>query len=141
MKYEFKQSRIGLGAFATEEIASGETIMFFTGEIMNTKDLLRQLGSGGFRRDDPLQIEEDLYILVDKNSLYFNHSCDPPAAVRGYNELFAMRAIQVGEELTFDYSTVVGFSAFNSNWSMNCECGSSKCRKTIRSIQSIPPQN
>jgi uncharacterized protein len=138
MKYKFQQSRIGIGAFATEEISLGETIKYFTGEVLNTKDVLKRVGGGTLRRDDPLQIDDDLYVVVDDTSLYFNHSCDPSAAVRGYNELFAYRTIGVGQEITFDYSTVVGFAVLNSCWAMTCECGSPKCRKTIRSAFSLP---
>jgi uncharacterized protein len=138
MKYEFRQSRIGIGAFATEEISLGETIKFFSGEVLNTKDVLKRVGGGTLRRDDPLQIDDDLYIVVDDTSLYFNHSCDPSAAVRGYNELFAYRAIGVGQEITFDYSTVVGTAVLNTCWSMTCECGSTKCRKAIRSAFYLP---
>lgn len=139
MKFAFRQSRFGIGAFATEEIPCGETIMFVTGEILSTKDIMQRVGDRKPRRlDDPFQFDDDLYILVDESSLYFNHSCDPTGAIRGHNELFAYRTIGVGEEITYDYSTLVGLSPLNGAWAMRCECGSPKCRKTIRAVSSIP---
>jgi uncharacterized protein len=138
MKFEFRKSRLGTGAFAAERIQSGDSIKFLTGEILGTKDVLRRIGSGKARRDDPLQIDDDLYILVDDTSLYFNHSCEPSAAIRGHNELFAYRTIEVDEEITFDYSTVVGMTALNAAWTMRCACASAKCRELIGSVSSIP---
>jgi hypothetical protein len=140
MTHEFRQSRIGTGAFAISGIAAGDTIRFFTGEILCTKDLMARLCAAKVRRDDPLQIEDDLYIVPDDNSLYFNHSCDPSAGVRRCNELFALRNIRHGEEITFDYSTVVGFSALNHTWSMRCMCASANCRHVIRSALTLPSE-
>jgi hypothetical protein len=49
--------------------------------------------------------------------------------VRGERELVAIRAISKGEELTFDYSTNVGWDGFQ----MVCACGAPDCRGVITS--------
>ena len=138
MKYEIRDCRFGKGVFATTTIEVAETISFLTGEIVRTKEMLGKLNQHTVRRDDPLQIDEDLYVILDERSLYFNHSCEPTAVVSGYNTLVAFRAIESGEEITFDYSTVVGYSALTNNWTMECQCGAVQCRHIIRSVISIP---
>jgi hypothetical protein len=49
-------------------------------------------------------------------------------------ELHALRPIQTGEEICFDYSTSMG----EENWTMKCECGSSQCRGIVRDFKLIP---
>ena len=76
-----------------------------------------------------------MYIDLDEKFRQINHSCDPNAGIKGENELFAIKDIGIGDEITFDYSTVVGSQ---SDWSMECKCRSKKCRKQIKNYRSIP---
>ena len=61
-------------------------------------------------------------------SYYFDHSCNPNAGFRDSITLVAMRTIQKGEEVTFDYcmcsSALLRFK---------CACETAQCRKIIRS--------
>ena len=49
--------------------------------------------------------------------------------------LVALRDIQAGEEITYDYSTADIDRAFE----MKCRCGSSRCRGTISNLDYLDP--
>lgn len=78
-----------------------------------------------------VQIDYDKYVVPRRESFgwYVNHSCDPNCVIRGAGRVFARRDIGKGEEITFDYSTNVGWEPFR----MKCLCGARNCRKVIRS--------
>lgn len=136
MKYTIKASKIGgKGFFATKNIKKGEVIKEITGEVVSRAEINRRIAEGLEREDDPLQIGDNLFIDVDESSYYINHSCNPNAGVQGKNELFAIKDIAKGEEITFDYSTTVGEDI---DWIMDCHCGSKNCRRKIGNILTIP---
>ena len=49
--------------------------------------------------------------------------------------MFAIRRIEAGEEVVYDYSSTVAPTV----WEMRCECGTEKCRKSLGDILSVPP--
>ena len=58
---------------------------------------------------------------------YVNHSCDGNCGFNDDGEFIAIKRIESGEELTFDYGLVES----NPKFEMTCRCGSTKCRKKI----------
>lgn len=68
-------------------------------------------------------------------ALYVNHSCDPNAGVRDCTELVALKPVEAGSEVTFDYST----SMAEDGWEMDCACGSAICRGRVRDFKHLPP--
>jgi SET domain-containing protein len=77
---------------------------------------------------------------------FFNHSCNPNMATysvfidtddsyRHELAFFTTRAIQAGEELTFDYGGFKGGSrpksASGNNGLEPCRCGAANCRGTL----------
>lgn len=77
-----------------------------------------------------LQIDEDLYILtaeVKEPNDCFNHSCEPNLGFTGQIGLVALRDIEPGEELTFDYAMSDGgpYDEFE------CKCGQPTCRGKV----------
>jgi hypothetical protein len=58
---------------------------------------------------------------------YFNHSCDGNVGFDLNGDFVAIRHIEKGKELTYDY----GLAESNPKFRMRCKCGSSKCRKII----------
>lgn len=65
---------------------------------------------------------------------FVNHSCQPNCEMQKWSvngqfrmALFALRNIQSGEELTYDYN----FSLFNPAEGQECKCGSENCRGVI----------
>ena len=135
-KIEIKPSSIsGKGTFAIEPIAKGEYITTLTGELVHTKDINKLSASLGLAENDPLQIEDETFIFLDYESKVINHACTPNAGIRNKSDLYALRDISVGEEITYDYSTTVGT---NDSLNMTCSCHSSQCRQTIGNILTIP---
>jgi len=60
-------------------------------------------------------------------SNFWNHSCNPNTWFISDLKLAAMRDIQAGEELTYDYAT----SKPLAKSSFECRCGTNECRKII----------
>jgi hypothetical protein len=125
----------GKAVFAGRDFASREFICEFTGSI-HTKEEYARL-------HDPcnnhfLQIDEG-HFLGPSNEVddLFNHSCNPNCGLEyrdGVIRLVAIRPIQKGEELTFDYSTTMDEDC----WEMECRCGEENCRRLVRDFKHLP---
>jgi SET domain-containing protein len=114
----------GRGVFALEPIAAGRRILPLGGQLLTNAELT----------DDTLalQVGPDLWLCSDGSLLddIVNHSCDPNAGfANGELVLVALRAIAVGEEITWDYSTSIS----EAGWALDCRCGSAICRGVVRS--------
>lgn len=118
----------GQGSFAKEKISKGNYITTLTG-IPFKKEYIIQ-------NDDPLQIDENTYLILDHASKTINHSCDPNAGIRNKSDLYAIKEINVGDEITYDYSTTIGIDDTISH--MICKCNSHYCRKNIGNVLTIP---
>jgi hypothetical protein len=130
-KAEVRQSPIaGEGVFAREEIPEGELVALWAGsavtyaEVQALRPELNHLW---------VQVWFDLFLTptrVDEiePADLVNHSCEPNCGVLGSVAVVARRAIQAGEELTFDYGTTetVGLR-------MACRCGAPSCRGVVTS--------
>ena len=59
-----------------------------------------------------------------------NHSCEPNTGLK-FSPLgiilIAIKDIEMGEEITWDYSTTL----FENSWKMLCDCKKGACRKVI----------
>jgi SET domain-containing protein len=136
------QSKIkGEGLFADEPIKKGELILRMSGRRVSEARLDALIARGKLRIDDPFEIAEGEYIMLDAIPLAINHSCAPNAGIRDKDNLYALRAIKAGEELSYDYSTMVGRSAPGErDWHMRCSCGAPACRKRIGNWLTLPPR-
>lgn len=126
--------KYGSGVFANEDIKKGQIVYVFGGERIDVTDLLKRVNSNEENIDDPFQIGKRTYIDLDEISRSFNHSCDPSTGVRKTAEMFALRDIKKGEEITFDYSLTIA----PTDWKMKCMCDSKICRKILGDILSVP---
>ncbi len=126
--------KYGKGVFAGQDIKKGEIIHVLDGKKLTLKNLVDSVISGKENIDDPFQIGRQTYIDLDELSRTFNHSCDPSGGIRKKSELFALRDIDTGEEITYDYSMTMA----PTEWKMKCECGSENCRKVLGDILSVP---
>ena len=123
----------GMGVFAGEDIKKGEVIQPIKGKMMhftvtNKEDSLAY--------PDWIGIGKNQWIDPEKPFKFINHSCDANSGVQGQIDIVAIKDIKEGEEITIDYSIIEG-DAF---WEMPCSCGSSNCRKIVRSIQFMPKE-
>jgi SET domain-containing protein len=114
----------GRGLFAAEPIAAGRRILPLGGRLLPSGELTDDLLA--------LQVGPDLWLCSD-GSLpddLINHSCDPNAGfLDGDLVLHALRDIAAGEEVCWDYSTSIA----EPGWSLDCRCGSARCRRVVRS--------
>lgn len=130
--------KYGKGVFAIEDIKKGEKIHILSGEVISFDESIRRIKLGNESQTDSLQIGIETDIDLDEISRTFNHSCDPNAGLRKTSELFAIKDIKKGDEITYDYSATVGPNIPSSLWEMKCHCGSKICRKIIGNVLSIP---
>ncbi len=119
--------RKGLGLFASEPVAAGETIAGWGGAVMHRTDFDRL---SEHRRVHSIQIDEDLYMVgPDEPEVadYANHSCEPNAGIVGNVLLVAMAPIRVDDEVCFDYAMAdtADYDEFV------CECAVAGCRRLI----------
>lgn len=135
---EIKPTTNGNGVFAKAPIPKNTVVFEFTGKILTKSQLPPNLKP---EDDHYLQIGPDMY-LGPSGDLddFVNHSCEPNCGLRIVGQramLFTLYDIQLGAELTFDYSTTSTES--QAAWSMTCNCGSYVCRKTISGFQYLTP--
>ncbi|MBI5352651.1 MAG: SET domain-containing protein-lysine N-methyltransferase [Chloroflexi bacterium] len=117
----------GCGVFALDAIKQGELISLWGGRMVQKDELDPSMPRFTQR---VLQVDEDLYILTAEEpepNDCFNHSCDPNLGFFGQVGLVAVRDIQAGEELMFDYAMSDG----GSYDEFECYCGSPNCRNKI----------
>lgn len=122
----------GLGIFAIRDIRKGEVITEFTGPVVTIPDF------DGYPTeviDHLFNIGLDKYIMAREPAVRTNHSCDPNAGIVKDVFLVAMKDIRSGEEVTFDYSTIIADA-----WVLECQCGSPLCRKTIGKYADLPDE-
>src|SRR5450755_4210989 len=94
----------GDGVFAIAPIDAGTTVAAFGGSAMHRGDFARL---DAHMRTHAIQIDDDIF-LVSRSELdpadYVNHSCEPNAGILGSVLVVAMRDIEPGEEICFDYA-------------------------------------
>lgn len=122
----------GKGVFAVAALKPGDTVWDYQGEEKWVWDIPEALWKYTF------QVDPDKYVLPEEGSVgwYLNHSCSPNCVILGRTRIVALRTIEAGEELTFDYSTNVGWDGF----AMVCACGSPECRHLVRSYRYLSPE-
>lgn len=126
--------KYGSGCFARKSLKRHELIHTMHGKTISLSQMVALVTHGKERIDDPLQVGRRTYVDLDTTSRSFNHSCEPNAGIRDRNSLVAIRDIQPGEEITYDYSLTIA----PTSWSMRCKCGARICRKMLGDIRSVP---
>jgi uncharacterized protein len=133
-RLEIKDTKkYGKGVYAREDIKKGSVVYVLSGPTMTPDDFAKMVNSDKEDIDDPLQVGKRTYIDLDKISRIFNHSCSPSTGVRKRSEIFALKDIKKGEQITYDYSSTIA----PTEWKMRCGCNSNNCRKILGDIRSI----
>lgn len=125
---EVRPCSVGRGAFATRAFDKGECLLRAWGE--RTTHRLRET----------MQIDHHEHIIPPSPLVFLNHSCEPNCGAlirRGVSEVavHALRPLQAGEELTFDYST---FESHVQHIGGPCQCGTPSCRGRVAGYESLP---
>ncbi len=132
MKVEVREkSCSGKGVYVLERISRDTRILKFQGEIKKRSELsdfthVIEVGNSLFL--GPSELEDD----------YVNHCCDPNCRVAFHDGEFfleSVRDIEVEEELSFDYSTVM----VEDPTDFMCNCGAAQCRGRISAVTQLPP--
>lgn len=116
----------GNGIFAREPLKKDELLAVFGGVVYEWAAFVALPER---ERTLSIQVEENLFLVPDKigEGDYVNHSCDPNAGLSGQIALVALRDIEPGEEVCFDYamSDTTPYDEFT------CECGAANCRGRV----------
>jgi hypothetical protein len=118
-----------------EPVEPGEMVVVWGGEVVHAS----QLGTlSPAQRLLTIQVEEDLYLVSahDGPADWVNHSCDPNCGLRGQIALVALRRLEPGEEVCFDYAMSDG-SPYDQ---FDCGCGAACCRGRITGEDWKSPQ-
>jgi hypothetical protein len=132
----------GKGVYAVVDLAEGETLIEYTGEVITWDEALRR------HPHDPSDPNHTFYFHIDEthvidakhggnSSRWINHSCKPncePDEIDGRIFIKARRNILAGEELSYDYGLVIDAPLTDKlKAEYPCWCGAKKCRGTLLS--------
>jgi len=130
----------GKGVFALQALAEGETLFEYSGEVITWKEALRR------HPHDPTDPNHTFYFHIDdqhvidgkqggNSSRWINHSCKPNCEADeqgGRVFIKALRAIEPGEELFYDYGLIIDARYTKKLLAeYPCWCGARKCRGTL----------
>ncbi len=121
------------GCYTTVPIAEGSYVVEYTGERI-TVDEADERYEG--RADTYLfgLCDEEHVIDGDGVAAFINHSCDANCEsdeIEGRVWIIALRDIQAGEELTYDYCL------YDGDDESPCSCGANRCRGTLYSAEEM----
>jgi len=128
--------RKGDGVFATARIKAGATVAAFGGCAMDRSEFA-QLDA--HQRTHAIQIDDDLFLVSPPDldpADYVNHSCEPNAGLLGNVLVVAMRDIEPGEEICFDYAMCDA----DDYDEFVCECGTPSCRRLVTGADWMRPE-
>ncbi len=121
-----RRSRIdGFGVFADESVPQGAKLGELTGEAISVAEAKRR--AEGRQRIMLVEISASRAIDATRSDdpmRFTNHSCAPNARIAveaGAIEFFALRDLQVGEEIT------VAYGATHHEGRLACRCGKPSC--------------
>ena len=132
----------GKGVFALQDIAEGETLIEYVGEVISWDEAQDR------HPHDPEDPNHTFYFHVNEDrvidalfggnsSRWINHSCDPNCEADEDNDrifIKAIRNIHAGEELNYDYGLIID-EPYTKKLKAEypCWCGSDNCRGTLLS--------
>ncbi len=134
-KIEVRASPVhGRGVYATERIRKGARIIEYTGQRVKWKDVPADSDETHTFLFGINDGEDVIDPAVGGNEArWINHSCDPNCEaieeVNGRVFIYALRDLQPGKELFYDYQLEVDEPVTPEvEQESACRCGSAKCR-------------
>jgi SET domain-containing protein len=122
-----RSERGGYGVYTRQPIEKGELLSVWGGKVTEAGEFSRLTE---FTQRRSIQVEEDLYlvpVIPQEPADFVNHCCDPNAGMSGQIALVAIRDIQAGEEICYDYAMSDG-SPYDE---FECNCGAPNCRGRV----------
>lgn len=85
--------------------------------------------ANGTKVDEPERhsIETPMGHYLHSSGRYTNHSCNPTAIVTRHGTLVALRDLEPGDEITFDYTV----SETSITAPFDCDCGAENCKGRV----------
>ncbi|MEZ5360219.1 MAG: SET domain-containing protein [Candidatus Zixiibacteriota bacterium] len=132
----------GKGVFAGRRIRRGARIIEYTGRRL-TNEEVEQCSDSSNGRHHTFLFEVDAWTTIDgaidgNDARFINHSCDPNCEAvceDGRIFIYALKNIQPGVELTFDYSYEVDEPITDELLRYyQCRCQAVNCRNTILNL-------
>ena len=130
----------GKGVYAVQDIAAGETVVEYVGEIITWDEAQAR------HPHDPLDPNHTFFFHIDEtrvidalvggnSSRWINHSCDANCEADEQNGRIFIRArrdIAAGEELNYDYGLIIE-ERYTPKLKAEypCWCGTAACRGTL----------
>lgn len=133
----------GRGVFALQDIAEGETIIEYVGEVISWKEADRR------HPNNPQDPNHTFYFSIKNgkkvidaavggnSARWINHSCKPNCEADEDDDshrvfIKALRNIKAGEELNYDYGLIIDQKYTKKlKKEYECRCGAKKCRGTM----------
>lgn len=130
----------GKGVYAVVPVAAGESLLEYLGEIISWDEALLR------HPHDPSDPQHTFYFHIDDSRVidagvggnsarWINHSCEPNCEAQQEGQrvfIRALRDIQPGEELFYDYGLVIDERLTPQLKALYpCWCGHTQCRGTL----------
>jgi SET domain-containing protein len=122
------------GCYTTSRISKGSRVAEYTGPLLTKEEADKRYENSLVTYLFGLG---DGTMVIDGHSLtmFVNHSCDANCEteeIDGRVYISAIRNIEAGEEITYDYCLYDG-----GDEDANCNCGSKSCRRTMYSAKEM----
>jgi SET domain-containing protein len=139
--FEVRHSRIhGYGVFAARRIRKGATVIEYLGERVTHAEADARYEGKDPGDNHTFLFTVDVKTVIDagvsgNEARYINHGCDPnceSTILNGRIFIEAIRTIQPGEELSYDYQIQRDLDdAPDVDEVYACRCGASSCRGSM----------
>jgi SET domain-containing protein len=125
LEERYKPAVNGMGVFAVKAIPKGELLALWGGHIIPASEVSPDMPN----LRGVLQVEDEHFVFAptSESADLFNHSCSPNAGFSGQISLVAMKDIEAGAEVCFDYAMCDG-SDYDE---FDCACGGENCRGRV----------
>lgn len=136
MALEKRSSRIhSTGCYTTEPIKKGTHIVEYVGDRITVEEADERYVN--CEKTYLFGLTDGKHVIDGKNiAAFINHSCEPNCEADEIDErvwIIALRDIEAGEELCYDYNLYDGEDDDLSP----CQCGAKNCRGTLYSADEI----
>lgn len=130
----------GYGVFAVRRIRKGTTIIEYLGDRVTHEEADARYEDKDPNDNHTFLFTVDLKTVIDggvggNDARFINHGCDPNCESASQNKRIyveAIRTIQAGEELTYDYQIQRDpEDPGNVDEIFACRCGAKKCRGSM----------
>jgi len=137
----------GYGVFAVRRIRKGTTIMEYLGDRVSHEEADSRYEHKDANDNHTFLFTVDSKTVIDggvggNDARFINHGCDPNCASASHNKRIfveAVRTIQPGEELAYDYQIQRDpEDPPNVDEIFACRCGAVKCRGTMLAPRKKP---